>query len=360
MTLLLFLGGLIALLAGAEFLVRGASRLARAWGLSPLLVGLTVVSLGTSSPEIAVSVMGALKGSSDLVVGNVVGSNACNVLLILGASALITPLIVAQQLVRVDVPILVGASLLVYLLAWDGVLSTLDGTILGASGVAYVVFLVLASRKTKPEVEAEYAKEFGARSKRSLTGIAANAAFVLGGLGLLVLGSRALVTSASEFARALGVSELVIALTVVATGTSLPELATSVLAAFRGERDIAVGNVVGSNLFNLLFVLGAAGLAAPEGVLVSSAMLRFDLPVMVAASVACLPIFFTGFEISRWEGGVLLGYYLAFTAYVVLRATEHDALPAFSGAMLVFVIPLTALTLGVICWRHFRPRPMSS
>jgi len=355
-TLLIFLAGLVALLIGAELLVKGASRLARAWGLSPLLVGLTVVSLGTSSPEIAVSVMGALKGSSDLVVGNVVGSNACNVLLILGSSALITPLLVAQKLVRVDVPIVVGASLLVCLLAADGVLSGFDGAILVACGVAYVVFLVIGSRKTKPEVQDEYRREFGSKSKRGAAAIGSNIALVLGGLISLVLGSRWLVASATEFARALGVSELVIALTVVATGTSLPELATSVLAALRGERDIAVGNVVGSNLFNLLFVLGAAGLAASDGILVSPAMLRFDLPVMVAASVACLPIFFSGYEISRWEGGLLLGYHLAFTAYVILRATEHDALPAFSGVMLMFVIPLTVVGLGVSSWRHFRLR----
>jgi cation:H+ antiporter len=258
----------------------------------------------------------------------------------------------------VDVPILVGASLLVYLLAGDGVLSMSDGTLLAVSGIAYVVFLVRASRKTKPAVEAEYAQEFGTKSGGGARGILVNVGLVLGGLGMLVLGSRWLVASASEFARALGVSELVIALTVVATGTSLPELATSVLAALRGERDIAVGNVIGSNLFNLLFVLGLAGLVAPQGIAVSPAMLRFDLPVMLAASVACLPIFLTGYTISRWEGGVLLGYYVAFTSFVILRATEHDALPAFSGVMIAFVIPLTVISFAIITWRHFhRGRP---
>jgi cation:H+ antiporter len=355
-TVLLFLGGLVGLLGGAELLVRGASRLAAALGLSPLLVGLTVVSLGTSSPEIAVSVSGAVRGSADIALGNVVGSNACNVLLILGASALITPLLVAHKLVRVDAPIVVGASLLVWLLAADGSLSPLDGLLLLAGGVGYLVFLVLESRKTKKGVVQEYERHFGTELPPSRLRIwAVNLSLAAGGLVLLVLGSRALVSSATEFARTLGVSELVIALTVIATGTSLPELATSALAALRGERDIAVGNVIGSNLFNLLFVLGIAGVAG-GGIGVSPAMLRFDLPVMVAAAVACLPIFFSGYEISRWEGGLLFGYYLAFNAYVVLRATEHDALPAFSGVMLAFVLPLTALSLAVVTWRSLRAR----
>lgn len=356
MNVFLFIAGLAGLLGGAELLVRGASRLATALGLSPLLVGLTVVSLGTSAPEIAVSVMGAVRGSADIALGNVVGSNACNVLLILGVSALITPLIVAQKLVRVDAPIVVGASLLAWLLAADGSLSVLDGLLLLTAGVAYLVFLVIESRRTKPAVVDEYERHFAAELPPSRLRIwAVNLSLVAGGLVLLVLGSRALVSSATHFARSFGVSELVIALTVIATGTSLPELATSGLAALRGERDIAVGNVVGSNLFNLLFVLGIAGVAG-GGIAVSPAMLRFDIPVMVAAAVACLPIFFSGYEISRWEGGLLLGYYLAFTAYVVLRATEHDALPAFSGVMLAFVVPLTVLSLAVVTWRGLRAR----
>ena len=359
MTALIFLLGLAGLLGGAELLVRGASRLASALGLSPLLVGLTVVSLGTSSPEIAVSVMGAMRGSADIALGNVVGSNACNVLLILGASALITPLIVAQKLVRVDAPIVVGASLLVWLLAADGQLSRLDGGLLFLAGLSYLVFLVFESRKTKRQVVEEYERHYPSKAAPSrLRAWLVNLSFIAAGLVLLVLGSRALVSSATEFARSLGVSELVIALTVIATGTSLPELATSVLAALRGERDIAVGNVVGSNLFNLLFVLGIAGLAG-GGIAVSPAMLRFDIPVMVAAAMACLPIFFSGYEISRFEGGLLLFYHAAFTAYVVLRATEHDALPAFSGVMLAFVLPMTAISLGVATWRSLRRRARS-
>jgi cation:H+ antiporter len=177
---------------------------------------------------------------------------------------------------------------------------------------------------------------------------------VVAGLGALVVGSDLLVDAAVTFARALGLSELVIGLTIVAAGTSLPEVATSLLAAVRGQRDIAVGNVIGSNLFNILGVLGLAGAVAPDGIPVSPVAMRFDVPVMVAAAVACLPIVFTGHRINRWEGGLLLAYYAAYTAFLVLDATGHDALPAFSWVMAAFVLPLTGATLAVIVWRSVR------
>ena len=171
------------------------------------------------------------------------------------------------------------------------------------------------------------------------------------GLVLLVLGARWLVDGAVTFARQLGVSELIIGLTIIAIGTSLPEIATTVMASLRGERDIAVGNVIGSNLFNLLVVIGVTGIVAPAGVTVPAAALRFDIPVMIAVAVACLPVFFSGGRIARWEGGLFLGYYLAYTAYLILSATRHAALPAFSLVMLGFVLPLTAVTLLVVTGR---------
>jgi cation:H+ antiporter len=177
---------------------------------------------------------------------------------------------------------------------------------------------------------------------------------IVGGLALLVLGARWLVGSAVAFAKALGVSDVIIGLTIVAAGTSLPEVATSVMAAIRGERDIAVGNVVGSNIFNILACLGLSGLAATDGLVVAPAVLNFDLWVMLAVAVACLPIFFTGREIARWEGGVFFAYYAAYAAYVVLAAQQHDALQAYSRVMLVFVIPLTALGLGLALLRQLR------
>lgn len=352
MTVVLFVAGLGLLVLGAEWLVRGASRLAAALGISPLVIGLTVVAFGTSAPEVAVSVKSAWAGQPDLALGNVVGSNIFNVLLILGASAVVTPLLVSSQLIRLDVPVLIGLSVLTLLLAGDGSIGRLDGAILFAGAVAYTAFQIRQSRKESAAIRDEYAQEYGPKPSST----AANLAFVGAGLALLVLGSRWLVNGAVAFAQALGVSELVIGLTVVAAGTSLPEVATSILAAFRGERDIAVGNVVGSNIFNLLAVLGLAGLVAPSGLPAPAALLRFDLPVMVAVAIACLPIFASGATIARWEGALFLFYFAAYTAYVVLAAQQHDALPAFSAAMEAFVLPLTAVTLAVVGWRAWRAR----
>jgi cation:H+ antiporter len=207
-------------------------------------------------------------------------------------------------------------------------------------------------RRESAAVRGEYAPEYG--RKRSPT--AANLALVGAGLVFLVLGSRWLVNGAVAFARAFGVSELVIGLTIVAVGTSLPEVATSILAALRGERDIAVGNVVGSNLFNILLVLGVSALVSAAGLPAAPALLRFDLPVMIAVAVACLPVVGSGSVIARWEGALFFLYYAAYTVYLVLAAQQHDTLPAFSAAMQAFVLPLTAVTLAVVGWRAWRER----
>ena len=342
------LGGLLLLVVGAQTLVRGASRLARAAGVSPLVVGLTVVAYGTSSPEIAVSAKAAWAGQADLALGNVVGSNLFNVLLILGVSALVVPLSISARLVRIEVPILIGVSLLPLVLGLDGRIGRLDGLFLVAGALAYTAFQVRVARKDAMALPASRSSGGHAASRASvLAGAAATAL----GLAVLVIGSRWLVAGASALARAVGMSELVIGLTIVAAGTSLPEAATSILAAARGERDIAVGNVVGSNLFNVLAVLGIAAATAPGGVPVSPAALRFDFPVMVAVAVACLPIFASGSRIARWEGALFVAYYAAYVAYLLLDAGGHDALPAFSGAMLFFALPLTVVTLLVVGFR---------
>jgi cation:H+ antiporter len=347
-----FSAGAVLLIVGAELLVRGASRLAGAVGISPLVIGLTVVAFGTSAPEAAVSVDAALTGRAEIALGNVIGSNIFNVLFILGLSALIVPLVVSQRLVRLDVPLLIGASVLLFIMALDGRISRIDGALLFAGILAYVVWSVRLSREESEAVRLEYEQQYGARApvKRPLQVLA-----IIAGLVLLVLGARWLVDAAVTFARLLEVSELIIGLTIVAAGTSLPEVATSVLAAVRGERDIAVGNVVGSSIFNILAVLGLASLAAPGGIAVSTAVLGFDLPVMIAVALACLPIFFTGRSIARWEGALFLGYYIAYAAYLILGATGHDALPAFSAVMLKFVLPLTVITLLVL-FMHAAPR----
>ena len=348
------IAGLVLLVGGAEIFVRGASRIAALAGISPLVIGLTIVAFGTSSPEVAVSVQSSMAGAADLALGNVIGSNICNVLLILGISASIAPLVVNQQLVRLDVPVMVGVSFLVLILGLDGAIGRPEGILLFAGAIAYTTFLVVQSRRETKAIEAEYEAEFGADVAHTASSWAANIGLIVAGLALLIVGSRWLVTSAVSIAQLLGVSELVIGLTVVAIGTSLPEVATSVIATVRGERDIAVGNVVGSNIFNILLVLGTAGIVSPDGIPFSSAALFFDVPVMIAVAVACLPIFFTGHCIDRWEGVLFLCYYLAYTGYLVLDSAEHEALPIYSGIMAAFVLPLTALTLGVITYRAWR------
>lgn len=353
-TIVLFVLGLGLLIGGAELLVRGASRLASAAGISPLVVGLTVVAFGTSSPEMAVSVQSATVGQADVAMGNIVGSNIFNVLFILGLSALITPLVVQQQLIRIDVPIMIGVSALAYVMAADLHLSRLEGVVLFAGILSYTVFLVIKSRREKREVVQEYEQEFALREPTGGKAIVIDIGLVVAGLVLLVAGSNWLVDGAVAFARWMGVSELVIGLTIIAAGTSLPEVAASVVAALRKERDIAVGNVVGSNIFNILAVLGLASGVAPEGIRVAPAALAFDIPVMVAVAVACLPVFFTGHLIARWEGGLFLAYYLAYTIFVILDSMEHDALPVFSMVMMEYVLPLTGLTLGLGMYRSWR------
>ncbi len=346
MVIVLFVLGLGLLIVGAEALVRGSSRLAAMFGISPLVIGLTVVTFGTSSPELAVSINAALNDQSSIALGNVVGSNIFNVLFILGAAALIVPLIVTEELIRRDVPVMIGVSILVWLLAFNGTLSRLEGLLLTAMLAAYIALLIVQSRRQT--AAAVVAAEFSDTRPTHGRAWLVNLGLIIIGLALLVLGSKWLVDGAVAFARHLGVSELIVGLTIVAAGTSLPEVVTSIIAALRGERDIAVGNVVGSNLFNLMGVLGIASLISPVGMSVTPAVIGFDLPVMIAVAFACLPIFFTGGEISRREGAVLLAYYVAYTAYLILAATQHSALQVINTAMLYFVLPLTFTTLLVL------------
>jgi len=356
MAVVLLVLGLVLLVAGAELLVKGASRVAAAFRISPLVIGLTVVAYGTSAPELAVSMMAGLSGQADLALGNVVGSNMFNVLFILGLSSLIMPLAVSQRLVLLDVPLMIGISVLVLLMGLDGHIGRIDGFVLVAGIISYTIFVIRQSRREELAVQQEYEKEFGEVADRRPVAYAMDALLVLGGLSLLVLGSRWLVQGAVAIAARFGVSEMMVGLTIVAAGTSLPEVATSIVASIRGERDIAVGNVVGSNIFNLLGVLGAAGLVSPTGVEVVASALRFELPVMVAVAVACLPIFFTGHTISRWEGALFLGYYVAYMSFLILSVTGHPGLPVFRMAMLGFAIPLTAVTLLVVSVRALRTR----
>jgi cation:H+ antiporter len=355
MNLLFFALGLAALVGGASLLVRGASRLALSFGISPLVVGLTIVAFGTSAPELAVSVGAALDGKTDIAVGNVVGSNIFNVLFILGISAVIAPLVVHVQLIRQEVPVMIGASLLLVAMAVDGGISRLDAALLLGLLVAYTVYLVVQSRRQSRETAEEFEREMPPADGWDRHW-AVQLGLVVAGLLLLVLGSEWLVTAAVAFARALGVSDVVIGLTIVAAGTSMPEVATSIAASLKGERDIAVGNVIGSNTFNILGCLGLSGLVSAKGLPVDPALIAFDLWVMLAVAFACLPVLFTGREIARWEGALFLLYYVAYAAFLILAATDHAALPRYSAVMQFFVIPLTVITLLVVMIGDHRRR----
>ncbi len=334
--------GFVFLVAGAEFLVRGAARVALSIGITPLVVGLTVVAFGTSAPELAVSMVSTFTGEGDLALGNVIGSNIVNILVILGISALIVPLVVHQQLVRFDVPFMIAISFLLLILGLDGMVGRWDGLLLTALLVAYTVFLIVKSRKEGKQVTDEYEDEFGSKEDNVWW---KNLMWIILGMGGLVMGSKWLVDSAVDIATAYGVSELVIGLTIVAIGTSLPEVATSVVAALKGERDIAVGNAVGSNIFNILSVIGISSLISPGGVAVSKEALTFDMPVMIGVAVACLPIFFTKYCITRLNGAFFILYYGAYLTYLLMNAARHEHIEKYEYALIWFVLPITAVTL---------------
>ncbi|MCL4204471.1 MAG: calcium/sodium antiporter [Pirellulaceae bacterium] len=346
-SLLLVLVGLVVLVTGGELLVRGAARLAALARISPLLIGLTIVAFGTSAPELAVSMRATWFGQSDVAIGNVVGSNIANILMILGLSACVAPLVVSSQLVRFDVPLMALASVAVWILGSDGQLTRWDGAILFGTLLIYVVWSIRASRREVPEVQDEFAKHYVAPPRAGTRDYLLQGGLLLVGLCLLTLGSSWLVDGAVQLATLFGVSQLIIGLTIVAVGTSLPELVTSIIATMRGQRDIAVGNIVGSNLFNILCVVGLTATIVPAGLEISPQAIRFDLPIMIAVAVACLPVFFTGHRIDRWEGAVFFGYYLVYLTYQVVAATNPTVPLAFTVLVFGFALPLTAITLIV-------------
>ena len=344
-TFLTLVAGLVLLVIGAEFLVKGASRVAAILHIPPLIIGLTIVAYGTSAPELSVSIMSSFsEQGADIAIGNVVGSNICNILLVLGMSSVVAPLIVTKQIIRSDVPIMIGVSLLLFVFLLDGQLSRVDSLILFIGAILYTLSLIYQSKKHGAEQD-EFAQEYSFTDEVTPAVWLKNIVFIAGGSCLLVLGSRWLVSSAVAIAESFKVSNLLIGLTIIALGTSLPELATSIVASLRGERDIAVGNVLGSNIFNILAVLGIAGTIAPNGIAVSPAVINFSAPVAIAVAFACLPIFYSGKQIDRWEGSLFLFYYLAYNGYLILDALNHPWFDTYVNIMLVVIIPLTVITL---------------
>lgn len=343
-----FVIGLVALAGGAELLVRAVSKIASFFGIPRLIIGLTVVAFGTSAPELAVSIQAGTDGQTDLMLGNIVGSNISNTLLILGISALIIPLKVNKQLIKSDVPILVGITILVIIFALNGMITFVECVVLSILLVVYLLYLVRSSGKLS--VEENNPDEL------TLFEIILQFVLVIAGFAGLIFGAGWLIDSSLVFAEMAGVSELVIGLTFVAIGTSLPEIVVAVVAALKGERDIAVGSVIGSNILNLLAVLGVSGLFIPGGIPVQDALLRFDLIVLIAITLLCLPLFYTGHIVSRWEGALLFGFYLSYVAYLYLSATGSDLLSVFGYIMLYLVIPITLITVIVITAMEWKKR----
>lgn len=302
--------GVGVLFFGAEWLVRGAARLAGSLGISPIVVGLTVVSLGTSAPELVVSLTAAIRGNSDLAMGNVMGSNLANIGLILGLTALIRPMNVSARVVTREVPIMLAVTLSLYPLIWDHELGLADGVILLMILGIYILFVNRSAAEEPSEVLGEY-EEFARSEAHTIRRITFRdvGLVVVGSLGLVV-GGTLIVNSAEFLADTMGVPDMLVGLTVVAIGTSLPELATSVVAAVREEADIAVGNIVGSNIFNIAAILGTTAVVTP--ITVAPEILTQELPAVFALSLVVLPVAWNGFMVRRWEGAVLL------TGYVVL------------------------------------------
>lgn len=342
--MLLVVIGFVVLLAGGELVVRSATSLGRRLGLTPLVVGLTIVAFGTSAPELAVSVLATAEGQPDLAVGNVVGSNIANILLVLGLPALFGGLVVASRVVRADIPVMIAATGLFVVLGLDGKLGRIDGIVLLVTLVVIVTWTVRASRAETRGMEVA---EVLWPLPKALVGVAA-------GVGLLVVAARMVVSGASDLAADLGVPDLVIGLTVVALGTSAPEVATTAVAAIRGERDMAVGNAVGSNIFNLLMVLGTSAVVTNAGVEVADTALELDVPVMVATAVACLPIIARGHDLRRWEGAVFLFFYAAYLTFLVLDATDSGLESPFAVFVLGIAVPLTVITVATLWWRSHR------
>ena len=315
--------GLIALVIGSEWLVKGGSRLAAGLGISPILVGLTVVSIGTSMPELAVGLRAAASGNGSLAVGNIAGTNIVNVLLILGLSALIRPLSLHLRTLKLDLPMMTAAALLLWLLAADGTLAMSGGAVLTVGALLYTAVLIVSARRESQSVQAEFADEYATPvvNGRSRATMARDLALLLVGIVVVVIGADWLVGGAVGVGQTFGVSDAFIGLTVVAIGTSAPELATTLVATFRGERDIAIGNLLGSSVYNILLILGLTVLGAGRALHLDPDLVRIDIPLMALVALVCIPIFLTGRRVSRREGGAMVAAYLAYLTFLVISQT---------------------------------------
>ena len=321
---LIFAGGLVIILLGAELVLRGASRIAAMLGIPPMIIGVTVVSVGTSMPELAVGVTAVTDGMGSLAVGNIAGTNILNILFIMGLSAAIRPLKLHLASIRLDLPVMIASAIILFIMAVDGVLTRMEGIVLVLASILYAIALVLHSKKESVEIKKEYEEEFGLNSllkNRSKLTMTINAAILLIGIALSVLGANLLVEGAVSIALGLGVSEAVIGLTIVAIGTSAPELATTMVATYKDERDVAVGNLIGSSISNILVILGLTCIVAPDGIDIGRDVLWIDLPLAAAVAIVCYPVFRSGQMVTRKEGIAFVSAYLIYMLILIFFRT---------------------------------------
>lgn len=315
--------GLLVLVLGAELVTRSGGKLAAQLGVPPILIGLTVVAIGTSTPELVIGIDAALRGVGPLAVGNIAGTNTVNILLILGLSAAMRPLALGMQTIRMDLPVMIVTALAMLAMASDGVMSRQDGAVLLLAGLAYTAAVIVSARGESREVQAEFAKEYevGPRQRRDRRAQLSSAATLLVGMAIIVVSADWLVDSAVRLAQIWGVSDAFIGLTIVAIGTSAPELATTVISTLKNQRDIAIGNLLGSSIYNILVIFGLTALVPPQGIPVTRELMLVDLPIMALVTMACAPVFLSRRQISRLEGCVFVCAYGVYLGYLVVART---------------------------------------
>ncbi|MFH1356404.1 MAG: calcium/sodium antiporter [bacterium] len=330
MLTLYLIAGIGLLVFGSDVLVRGASNLAKIFKISPLTIGLTVVAFGTSAPEAAVSVFSALKSHPDIAVGNIVGSNIFNVFVVLGCSALITPLVVTKQVIKTETPLMLAASILLIVLSLDGSLNKIESTVFLLLIFIYTGWTIFKSRK-------EQIKNLALNNQSPKHNAIVYVCFIIVGLIILVLGSKLVVYSASGIARYFGVNEMIIGITIVGAGTSLPELTTSIVAAVKKDTDIAIGNVIGSNIFNILFILGLSGIFSPINLPIDPSVLSFDFINIIATCLLCMTFFITGFKVDRWEGITFIALYVMYVL-ILIGTSKNSPVTASMKNIYIFIL----------------------
>lgn len=337
MTLLFFIGGMVLLVLGSELLIRGASALSLSFKVSPLVIGLTIVAFGTSAPEITVSLGSVLSGNSNIAFSNVLGSNIFNILFILGVTSLIKPIKIDQQIIKKETPLMMLFSIVLLAFSFNGIISRIEGIALFAGIIVYTIWTIKISREETKSVKQEYCEHLDT-VKIKPSQLVLNITLVLIGLVMLVMGSKRVVVSAIQIAKYFGVSDLIIGLTIVAAGTSLPELATSVFASLKGKGDIAVSNVVGSNIFNILCILGLSAIVAKNGIAVPTNEMSFDFMIFMGCALLCLPFFVSHSCLSRLEGLSFLIIYLLYLAYLISSAQGHESSDYFKYLATLFTV----------------------